>query len=265
MRTSTISITALAAVASMLQAATAMPTPTGNVNVMATQTMNVMATPTAVALAVPTSMPNTADTTVAQAEPEEADVSEMEPEDGEVAETEPEAIEVASPEEADAETSSPDYEDGEAADFEGAEVASAQEPQDASVASGGYGGHGYGHHGRRRHSYKKKKEAERWRRALIRNRHNNLKGVGEKKDYGTTYYRKKSAYPSSIVAKPACVGSCAYYGSGPVSPLAGLKPEEDITYKKSYYKGGKGAINHQQGIRLRALDDRERYYKKTRI
>ncbi|KAJ3400457.1 hypothetical protein HDV05_001073, partial [Chytridiales sp. JEL 0842] len=95
--------------------------------------------------------------------------------------------------------------------------------------------------------------------------HNNLKGSGEKKNYGTTYYKKKTSYPASLVNTfPQVPGSYAYYGS-PASVVDSVKPSEDITYKKSYYKGGKGAINRQQGIRLRALDDRERYYKKTRI
>ncbi|KAJ3406290.1 hypothetical protein HDV05_006073 [Chytridiales sp. JEL 0842] len=294
MRTTTVSISALAVVASLLHATTALPA-NPSMNVMATPTdANAMAVPTEIVLAAPTvNMPNTTETTtIAQVEPEEADVSEMEPEEVEIAapeendaesaapeETDAESAapeendaESAAPEETDAESAAPDYEDTEAADFEGAQIASAQEPQEASVASEGYHGHRR-HHGKK-HSYRKKKEAERWRRALIRNRHNNTKGVGEKKDYGTTEYIKKSSYPVNgtlTTGGSPCAGSCAIYpaevafSASITGDAAPIQPAEEVTYKNSYYKGGKGAINRNDGGRIRALDQREDYYKKTRI
>jgi hypothetical protein len=187
--------------------------------------MSTMATPTAVnALAAPTpvaSVPVPVDLNNGSvaSEPEEAESSDMDP-------SESADADVASPEETDAEgaapdtedsggdIASPDYEDGDAAEGEGADyegqdgaaqVANADpqsaadssqnqeqdyEPQDASIASGR-------HHGRRgrRIRYKKKKDEERWRRGIVRNRIRSLRATGQKKAYGKTYFHKKTEYP----------------------------------------------------------------------
>jgi hypothetical protein len=243
MYTKTISITALAILASTLSLTSALPQP----QISATETA-INATPVsnmtdAMAQAtVPAATPLAAPTQVVSApapldddgyvasEPDETESAQMNPEDAESSETEPEQAQTASPDESDYETAAPDeaeaegaspdaedgeaaapdYEDGDAAEGEGAEyeggaqVAAAPteeeqdyQPQEATIASGR-------RDGRRgkKIRYRKKKDEERWRRGIVRNRIRSLRGSGEKKAYGKTYYHKKTDYPYVFFSIP---------------------------------------------------------------
>jgi len=216
------------------------------------------------------------DNQVAAAEPEEADEAQAPAEEADESEAPAEAD--------DAEASSPAQEDSAADDDEAAAIPYAEdeagaasfEPEDASVAQWDGKGKGYGwggHHNRDGFRYYKKKNSRKGRRVTLRSkvRQGSKKDAG--KAYGTTYYHKKTSYPKAAMdaavgaEKPACVGSCAYYGPTTTSSVdkVPLQPEEDITYKRTQYQDHNKKNSHRNVDRLRKLRAHSRKHAKEEV
>ncbi|KAI9323020.1 hypothetical protein DFJ73DRAFT_920983 [Zopfochytrium polystomum] len=178
---------------------------------------------------------------------------------------------------------------------EGAATTSAVGDGDASVAQ--WGGGGWGGKGHRLRWYNRKRVSE-GRRALARDRKKLGLSHGDVKDYGSTYYRKRTHYrrllplrrPSparsrtpGTASTAGCFGSCNVVPGGAagttadaappvvVAPSASpagtiiapptTKPLQDVTYKKNYYHGDK-TLNARVGKdRLRYLRDHRRKHK----
>ncbi|KAJ3287357.1 hypothetical protein HDU76_007837 [Blyttiomyces sp. JEL0837] len=138
--------------------------------------------------------------------------------------------------------------------------------------SGGYGGH---RRNRKRFFYTNLHANQDRNRALIRHRVAMGKEASSRKNYGKVFYHKKSEYPYALAyyiqslatqqstsTQPTCVGSCVYHDSSITQPqpnpllsmLPFLKPEEDITYRKVRYRGGKDVKVGKVGDRVRVLD-----------
>ncbi|KAI8850068.1 hypothetical protein BC829DRAFT_489017 [Chytridium lagenaria] len=254
----------------------------------------------------------------AAAEPEEenADATQSEPEDEGDAAADPEEEDAHAaqyePEEEGDVAAYPEEEDADAAqspeDFNpeeagGAEIGEAEPaasdnfipessasvaafPKDDGASNADVEAAGSKNHGRR---HKKRRVEDVWEK-------------GSKKEYGSTYYHKKTKYPTNVsvgsgAVAPSIVGSVAYYGnsavvsgyqtpgtpgvaptvygsaayygtSGPaasIAPSAAMKPEEEITYKKVHAMKKSGADGRKLKERVRALGERRKLRSKTRV